>query len=612
MTSNRSRSLTSTSMRKRPALGGSGSRPPIVPEVTEGPKLTPVLKDEALQATKVRYWQPNGISEADKFRQLSEEERKQRLSSLSTQECDALLHDWSYWRRPTQALPPGQWVTWMIMAGRGFGKSRTGAEVVRQWVRVCPMVNLIGPTADDARDIMIEGESGILAICPADERPSYRKTERKLLWPNGAISLIFTADEPERLRGKQHMKLWCDEIAAWRYAESWAQAKLGLRLGANPQIVGTTTPKPTALIKEIIHDPTTIVTRGTTYQNKDNLSPVFLAEVVRKYEGTRLGRQELNAELLEANPGALWNQANIDNDRVDPDYFWREIYPTLARIIVAIDPPASSEADSDEAGIVTVGRDKRNPPHFYVFDDRSGIFSPNEWAAKGIAAFQSFKADRVVGEVNNGGEMVESTLHNLNPNIPFKALHASKGKITRAEPVAALYEQHRVHHVGIFGTLEDQCCDYDPATADWSPDRMDALVWATTELMEGMDVLGLVEYFKSGRADRALADMERLDREKAKSQGRVPAPNPFATPSGQVITITPTVVGCPKCQDTLVQKISGQLRCSACGHQWWPGRSAPEVAVVKRTPEMIEDASDRPLALPHSTSPMGNMGGTIR
>lgn len=586
------------------------NRPVVTPDVTEPPALAPAHRHADQQENVIRRWQPRGISQADKFRQLPEEERRSRLAALTTQEADALLHDWSYWRRPTQALPPGRWVTWIILAGRGFGKSRTGAEVVRQWVREFPMVNLIGATADDARDIMIEGESGILACCPADERPTFRKTERKLIWPNGAISLIFTADEPERLRGKQHMKLWADEVAAWRYAESWAQAKLGLRLGANPQIVATTTPKPTALVKEIIYDATTIVTRGTTYENKENLSPVFLAEVVRKYEGTRLGRQELNAEILEANPGALWKQEMIDNDRVDPDYFWREIYPNLARIVVAIDPPASSNEDSDECGIVTVGRDKRNPQHFYVFDDRSDILSPNEWALKGVNAYKSFKADRIVGEINNGGEMVESTVHHVDVNVPFKSLHASKGKITRAEPVAALYEQHRVHHVGIFGALEDQCCDYDPATATFSPDRMDALVWACTELMEGMDVLGLIDYYRSGRADAELSRLEALDRQKMKELSELTTTGAIQAelipPDTNVAAsvVRAKVLGCPQCHDTLIQKVCGQLRCAACGHQWWPGNVAPEVAYAKRTTEMIEDANKNKMALPQ---PVGGM-----
>jgi phage terminase large subunit-like protein len=225
-----------------------------------------------------------------------------QLANLSDAEAYVLLYDWEIWARANQKTPQGVWSYWLILAGRGFGKTRTGSEWVRQAVKTSKYVNLIGATADDARDIMIEGESGILAICPYDERPEYKKSERKLIWPNGATSLIFTADEPERLRGKQHEKLWADEVAAWRYPESWTQAKLGLRLGQNPQACLTTTPKPTAIIKEIASDSATVVTRGTTYDNKANLAPSFFSQIIKSYEGTRLGRQELNAEILDDNP----------------------------------------------------------------------------------------------------------------------------------------------------------------------------------------------------------------------------------------------------------------------------------------------------------------------
>lgn len=363
----------------------------------------------------------------------------------------------------------------MILAGRGFGKTRTGAEVVRRWIKDFPIVNLIGATLDDARDIMIEGESGILNICPNGERPRY--VNRELQWPNGAKSLIFTADEPERLRGKQHMKLWCDELCSWRYSESWDQAMFGLRLGDNPQAVITTTPKPLKLLRELVLDPATIITRGNTEQNRNNLAPTFYTNIIKKYSGTRLGRQELEAEILNDTPGALWRRDDIDKTRV------REA-PELTRVVVAIDPAASNEEGSDETGIVAAG--KGIDGRFYILDDQSGKFTPNDWAKRAVNTYHTLQGSRIVAEVNNGGDMVENTVRSVDVNVPYKGVHATRGKAIRAEPVSALYEQGRVSHVGSFPILEDQMCiftsDYDRKKAKYSPDRMDALVWALTEL----------------------------------------------------------------------------------------------------------------------------------
>jgi phage terminase large subunit-like protein len=420
---------------------------------------------------------PAQLSAAQRFLLLPASVREARLAELTDRECDALLHDWAWWARPNQQLPPGDWTTWLILAGRGYGKTRTGAETTRHWARSHRYVNLIGPTADDARDVMIEGESGILAVCPRDERPIYRPSKRLLVWPNGARSLIFTADEPERLRGKQHGKLWCDELASWRYLEAWDQAMLGLRLGSRPQAVATTTPKPIKLIKDLLAKASTHVTRGTTYENVANLARAFLSDIITKYEGTRVGRQELKAEVLDDNPNALWQRKQIDDARVSAA-------PALTRIVVAIDPAVTSNEDSDETGIIAVGRDARSPAHFYVLEDRSLIASPAGWARAAIVSYYALTADRVIGETNNGGEMVESTLRNVDENVSYKAVRASRGKVTRAEPVAALYEQGRVHHVGSLPFLEDQMCDFDPTVSSDSPDRMDALVWGVSELME--------------------------------------------------------------------------------------------------------------------------------
>jgi phage terminase large subunit-like protein len=388
---------------------------------------------------------------------------------------EIIKHDWAFNARQSQYLPEGNWQTWLIIAGRGFGKTRTGAETVREWIKKYPIVNIIGATADDARDIMIEGESGILSVCPDSEKPLYKAGKRQLEWPNGARTLVFTADEPDRLRGKQHFKLWADELAAWRYSDSWHQAMFGLRLGDNPQAVVTTTPRPIKIVRELIKDPNTYVTRGTTYDNRGNLAPSFFSNIIKQYEGTRLGRQELNAEILDDNPNALFKRDNIDKTRV--------IYaPDLIRIVVGVDPSVSNNENSDECGIIICGIDAND--HGYVLDDLSLIASPDGWARKAVEGYHRRKADRIIGESNNGGDMVEMTIRTIDPLVSYKKVHASRGKAKRAEPIGALYEQERIHHVGNFSKLEDQMCIYDPSDENGdSPDRMDALVWAFTELM---------------------------------------------------------------------------------------------------------------------------------
>ncbi len=383
---------------------------------------------------------------------------------------EALKFRWDLHAREKQRLPTGDFFIWLLLSGRGFGKTRTGAETVRQWVRANQYVNLIGATADDARDIMVEGESGILAVCPRSERPEYKKSDRKLVWPNGAISLIFTADEPERLRGKQHYKIWADELGSWRYPEAWEQAMLGLRLGNKPQGIVTTTPKPTSLILTLVNDPRNIVTSGTTYENRANLAQGFFEYVISRYEGTRLGRQELNAELLTDSPGALWKRDNIDANRVlqTPDFF---------RVIVGVDPSATS--GGDEAGIVTCGK---YDDQYYTLADDSVQGSPDTWARAAVTAYYRHKADCIVAEKNNGGEMVEAVIHQVDPNANVRLVWASRGKAVRAEPIAAIAEQGRDHHVGVFAQLEDELCMWVPGDA--SPNRLDAKVWAMTELME--------------------------------------------------------------------------------------------------------------------------------
>jgi len=425
------------------------------------------------------------LSGAEMLDALSSEERRKWFGSLSDAEAEAIVHDWEFWARRNQLEPNDRpWVNWLVLAGRGFGKTRVGSEHVRKWVKHFPIVNLIGPTAADVRDVMVEGigaGSAIMEVCRRDERPVYEKSNRRLVWPNGAISLLFSAEEPERLRGPQHMKVWCDELAAWKYPdEAWEQMEFGLRLGRNPQVVITTTPKPTKLIQALAMSPDTFVTHGSTYDNKANLAKKFYEKIICKYEGTRLGRQELNAELLDDRPGALWTLQAIDADRV------RQCPPVLTRVVVGVDPAVTSGDDSAEWGIVVVGAGPSPngevwPPHFYVIDDLSRKLSPNEAAQLVVHGYRMHKADRIVAEVNNGGDLVEAILRNVDHGFAYKAVHASRGKLTRAEPISGLYEQHRVHHVGAFGLLEDQMCDYVPMVSK-SPDRMDALVWALTEL----------------------------------------------------------------------------------------------------------------------------------
>jgi phage terminase large subunit-like protein len=371
-------------------------------------------------------------------------QRARFLKSLNNAELEAFDQDWTgTWARPEQLPPTGDWRTWLLLAGRGFGKTRSGAEAVRAAVKAGNRrIALVAPTAADARDVMVEGESGLLSIGTANDRPRYEPSKRRLTWPNGAIATTYSADEPERLRGPQHDMAWCDEVASWRFPEAWDMLMFGLRLGNDPRVVVTTTPKPIKIIRDLIADPTTVITRGSTYDNRANLAPAFMAQIIKKYEGTRLGRQELNAEVLDDVPGALWSRALIEETRWPP----HKAVPELIRIVVAIDPAATSGEEADETGIVVAGKDADG--HGYVLADQSGRYPPIEWARTAISLYRKFKADRIVAEVNNGGDMVEATIRMVDPNVAYTKVNASRGKVIRAEPVAALYEQRRVHHIG--------------------------------------------------------------------------------------------------------------------------------------------------------------------
>lgn len=434
---------------------------------------------------------------AESLASLPEKQRNDALASLSDRQAGELLWDWKFWARSNQLPPDGEWLTWLVLAGRGFGKTRAGAE----WVRsiacgASPLsagshrrIAVVAETAADARDVLVEGESGILAVHPHDFRPHYEPSKRRLTWPNGAIATLYNAVEPDQLRGPQHDAALCDELAKWRYArETWDQLQFGLRLGDDPRQVITTTPRPIPILREILSSETTVVTKGSTFDNRHNLAPSFLKQIVGKYEGTRLGRQELNAEILDDLPGALWTREAIDKARVGQA-------PDLQRIVVAVDPSGTKgESDEgDEIGIVVAGKgvDGRG----YILADQTCKLSPDGWGRRAVAAYHGrwsetpdrFKADRIIAERNFGGAMVEHVIRTIDRKVAFKEVTASRGKVARAEPVAALYEQGRVHHVGSFPEMEDQMCQIDASgyIGEGSPDRADALVWALTELMLG-------------------------------------------------------------------------------------------------------------------------------
>lgn len=339
-------------------------------------------------------------------------------------------------------------------------------------------IALVAPTAADVRHVMVQGESGILSVFPPHQRPVYNPSIRTVIFHTGAIATTYSADEPERLRGPQHQVAWADELAAWRYPDAWDQLCFGLRLGSDPRAVITTTPKPVRLIRDLVKDPNCVVTRGSTWDNAGNVAPAYLDTILARYRGTRLGRQELEGELLEDLPGALWTRAMIEAARLD-----RHLVPLLRRVVVAVDPAVTANEDSDETGLVAVGLGVDE--HCYVLEDGSLRASPGQWARQACRMLLAHDADRIVAEVNNGGDMVEGAIRAVHPAVPYRSVRASRGKAVRAEPVAALYEQRRVHHVrqADLALLEDQMCSWVPGVTEISPDRMDALVWAITDLV---------------------------------------------------------------------------------------------------------------------------------
>jgi phage terminase large subunit-like protein len=413
-------------------------------------------------------------------------EQKRELDRLLEPELNARWN-WRQVARPNQIAPEGDWLTWLVLAGRGFGKTRCGAECVREEVSAKrgSRIALVAETQKDLEEVMVFGQSGILSVFPDHQKPKVRVKPVRVEFHTGAIAYGYNATEPDQLRGPQFDFAWGDEFSKWRYArETWDQLQFGLRLGKHPRQVITTTPRPIAVLREIIAAKSTVITRGVTAENAANLAASFLKSITDKYAGTRLGRQELSAEILDDVPDALWTRLALDRDRRKMDEL-----PRLKRIVVAIDPAAKTNQiaeDGAATGIVVaaVGEDGRG----YVLDDQTMRGSPNAWARMAVASYDRFGCDCIVAEINNGGEMVEATIRAVRPTIPYRAVHASRGKWTRAEPVAALYEQGRISHVGTFAALEDEMVNFGPngLVGEASPDRVDALVWALTELFPVM------------------------------------------------------------------------------------------------------------------------------
>ena len=415
---------------------------------------------------------------------LPERERQAWIAERTPEELAGLRWHWPFWARPDQIAPQGEWDIWLALAGRGWGKTRAGAEWVRQEVESgkAKRIALIAETAADARDVMTEGPSGILAVHPEATRPEYEPSKRRLTWPNGATATLFNATEPDQLRGPQFDLAWCDELAKWRYArETWDQLQFGLRLGDHPRVMVTTTPRPIELVKAILagQEGKVTVTRGKTMDNAANLAAPFMAKIKARYEGTRLGRQELDAEVLGDLPGALWSMATLDAYRLPSQ-------PDLKRIVVAVDPAVSDTEQSDEHGIIVAGIDEDG--RGIVLEDASMKGGPAEWSRRVVSLYRSWGADAVVVERNQGGDMVAHTIRTAGATVNIREVTASRGKHIRAEPIAALYEQGRVAHVGAFPALESQMTQMTSSgyQGDGSPDRLDALVWALTDLFPDM------------------------------------------------------------------------------------------------------------------------------
>jgi phage terminase large subunit-like protein len=421
---------------------------------------------------------------AGRYRQALARLTPEALAALAPDEAEWLTHDWLGFARADQWPPPGDWRTWLVMGGRGSGKTRAGAEWVRGAVHgrpgfaasPCARVALVGETLAAVREVMVEGVSGLRAIALPGERPRWEVTRRRLVWPNGAVAEAYSSEDPESLRGPQFDAAWADEAGKWAHPDAtWDMLAFGLRLGAQPRTVITTTPRPVPLLRRVLADPATRVTRSSTFDNIAHLAPGFVAALEERYGGTRLGRQELDGELIEDREGALFSRATIEAARL-------RSAPALERIVVAVDPPATSGHRADACGLVAAGL---ADGIVYVLADETGRgLAPDAWAARAAGLYHALEADALVVEVNQGGEMVEAIMREVAPDVPVTPVRATRSKRLRAEPVAALYARGRVKHAGHFPLLEDEMADFGPdgLSAGRSPDRLDALVWAVTHL----------------------------------------------------------------------------------------------------------------------------------
>ena len=432
---------------------------------------------------------------------------KRLMAVFTAEEAAVLNYTWRAWARPEQIAPKKKrdWAIWMYLAGRGAGKTRSGAEWIREKKRQgCRHGAFVARTAADVRDVMVEGESGILECCPSWDRPEYIPSKRLIAWPPRLVSIpgrrailrsgckihTYTAEKPDQLRGPQHDFAWADELASWpRLDEAFSNLLLGLRIGINPQLFISTTPRPIKQIRELLKDKTCVVTKGTTYDNRKNLSSNFYRYVIKRYEGTRLGRQEIQAEVLEDNPNALFTREMFDKARVHS----RAEVPQLLGLAIGVDPAGTSNEGSADTGIIAAGVDEND--EYWVLEDRTCHKKPNGWAREAVKSYFRNEADAIVGEVNHGGEMVEAVIRNVEKepdvgikmsgsDITFVSVRASRGKRLRAEPISTLAEQGRLHIVGSMPELEDQCCQWSEDLGEKSPDRMDAMVWAVSYLME--------------------------------------------------------------------------------------------------------------------------------
>jgi phage terminase large subunit-like protein len=452
-----------------------------------------------------------GLSLASQVAQMSTADRFVFTSSLSPAEMNALRWDWKFWARPEQlepdpaSLPEKQrnWSVWLVMAGRGFGKTRLGAEWVKSQVigktplspGKCHRIAIVAETAADARDVMVQGPSGILAVHQPEFRPVYKKSQRVIEWANGARALLFSADEPDQLRGPEHDLAWCDETAKWQYADdTWNMLQFGMRVGEHPRQLVTTTPRPIKIVRDLLDGEKTgrtLVTRGSTFDNVDNLAPSFIQQIREKYDNTRLGRQELYAELLDDVPGAIWTRENLsrrtNENPTGAGMGPSETRPEMQRVVIGVDPSGSSGEDDsgDDIGIIVAG--KGVDGLYYVLRDATCNLGPSGWANVVKDMYEGWRADLVVAERNFGGAMVEANIRTVHRRINYKNVTAARGKVVRAEPIASLYEQGRVRHVASFADLEDQMLGMtrDGYLGRGSPDRVDALVWALSELSDG-------------------------------------------------------------------------------------------------------------------------------